>query len=63
MLSQALLNELGIIIEQDYGIRLKPEAVSEIGNSLVGFFDSLASHHYQNSVPTTKEVMPGGNTD
>jgi len=52
MVSQALLDELKTIIKDDYGVELQPAMVSEVGNSFVNFFDSLAKHHYQNSEPT-----------
>ena len=42
MISQELLNELKIIIKEDYGIDLAPEVVSDIGYTLVGFFETLA---------------------
>lgn len=41
MISQTLLNELSVIIEQDYGVKLRPKEVSELGNNLVGFFELL----------------------
>jgi len=41
MISTKLLKELQKIIEEDYGIVLRFEEVSDIGNSLVGFFDLL----------------------
>jgi len=42
MVSQELLNELKQIILEDYGVNLKPDEVSEIGNALVNFFSLLA---------------------
>lgn len=47
MVSQKLLDELGTIIKEDYGLELQQEAVSEIGNTLVSFFESLARIDYQ----------------
>lgn len=42
MVNQALLIELKDIIKEDYGVKLSMQAISEIGNSLVGFFELLA---------------------
>lgn len=42
MVSQELLLELKDIIQEDYGVDLPMQAVSEIGNSLVGYFELLA---------------------
>lgn len=41
MVSLELLTELQTIIEEDYGPELSMQAVSEIGNELVGFFELL----------------------
>jgi len=41
MVSQALLGELKTIIKQDYGIELPQPAVTQVANTLVGFFDLL----------------------
>lgn len=41
MVSQQLLQELKLIIQEDYGVVLQPQEVSEIGNSLVQFFSML----------------------
>lgn len=42
MVSQELLGELKTIFQEDYGIKLQPQQVSEIGNTLVTFFELLA---------------------
>lgn len=42
MVSQQLLLELKDIVQEDYGVKLSMQAISEIGNSLVGFFELLA---------------------
>lgn len=53
MVSQELLVELKDIIQEDYGMELPIRVVSEIGNSLVGFFELLvkieSQHEYENS--------------
>jgi len=41
MVSQQLLDELKVIIKEDYGITLKPEELSDVANQLVNFFDLL----------------------
>ena len=50
MLSQELLNELKIIIKEDYNLDLKPEVVSDIGYTLVGFFETLALVAYETGI-------------
>lgn len=42
MVSQELLLELKTIISEDYGVEVPMQEVSLIGNSLVGFFETLA---------------------
>ena len=41
MVSKKLLKKLQQIIKEEYGIELKPKEVSDIGNSLIGFFELL----------------------
>ncbi len=47
MVSQSLLVELKDIIQEDYGMKLPMKAISEIGNSLVGFFELLAKIEFK----------------
>ena len=47
MVKQELLIELKDIIQEDYGMKLPMLAVSEIGNSLVGFFELLAKIEFE----------------
>ena len=42
MISQGLLNELQTIIREDYGVEVPMAEVSEIGNGLVNFVETLA---------------------
>lgn len=42
MVSKKLLKELRQIIKEEYGVELKSKEVSDIGNTLVGFFELLA---------------------
>jgi len=52
MLSQKLLNELKIITREEFGVKLSPKALSEIGNAFVSFFSLLkqieAENKYEN---------------
>lgn len=48
MVSQKLLDELKIIIKEEYGQDLEMNKVSQIGNGLVGYFDLLAKIHHRN---------------
>jgi hypothetical protein len=41
MVSQKLLNELKQIIKEDYGVELTQKETSEVGNTLVQFFELL----------------------
>ena len=41
MVSKKLLDELKQIVLEDYGVLLTAEEVSEIGNSLIQFFELL----------------------
>lgn len=42
MISKKLLKELQQIIKEEYGVELEPKEASNIGNTLVGFFELLA---------------------
>jgi hypothetical protein len=52
MVSQELLEELKMIIKEDYQIELSPPILSEIGNNLVNFFDLLSKVDYENDQNT-----------
>lgn len=41
MVSQTLLSELNIILQEDYRVNLLPEELVEIANGLVGIFELL----------------------
>lgn len=47
MVSKELLNELKEILEQDFGLKLSINEVSEIAAVLVSYFDTLAKINYQ----------------
>lgn len=48
MVSQKLLDELKRIIQEDYSIQLEEQAVADIGNTLVSFFETLARIENEN---------------
>lgn len=45
MISQKLIDELRIILEEDYGKGLEMKEVAQIANSLVSYFNLLAKIH------------------
>ena len=55
MVSQKLLEELKMIIKEDYQIELPNPILSEIGNNLVNFFELLAKVDYESN-QNRKEV-------
>lgn len=54
MISQELLNELKVIIKEEYGLDLSTELVSEIGYTLVGYFELLAQIAIETDIPITE---------
>ena len=42
MVSQTLLSELNIILQEDYKVILPPPELTEVANALVGIFELLA---------------------
>lgn len=63
MISQELINELRIIIKEDYGVELQPAVVSDIAYTLVGFFESLAKVAYETGIiiPSPKNPITDSN--
>ena len=55
MVSQELLEELRMIIKEDYHIDLPQPILSEIGNNLVNFFEHLAKIDFESN-QNRKEV-------
>ena len=53
MISQELLDELKVIIKEDYGVDLSSEVVSDIGYTLVGYFELLAKVAFETDIPIT----------
>lgn len=42
MVSQTLLSELNVILQEDYKVVLPPPELAEVANALVGMFELLA---------------------
>lgn len=42
MVSQTLLSELNVILQEDYKVTLPPQELVEVASSLVGIFELLA---------------------
>lgn len=42
MVSQTLLSELNVILQEDYKMILPPPELTEVANALVGMFELLA---------------------
>ena len=47
MLSEKTIEELRLILREDYGKDLSTADVSEIANGMVGYFDLLAKIYYR----------------
>lgn len=47
MVSQQLLEELKVIISEDYHMNLQQEGLAELGNTLVSYFELLSKIEYQ----------------
>lgn len=41
MISQTLLSDLRTIVNEDYGVTLEPQDLSDFANNLVNFFELL----------------------
>jgi hypothetical protein len=44
MPSQELLDELKIVMKEDYGVDLGPQELLEVANGLIGFFEIWAEN-------------------
>ena len=55
MISQELLNELKLILKEDYGQDLTPEQVFGVGNTLTRYFDLLTKFERQGALEAVKE--------
>lgn len=56
MVSQELLEELKMIIKEDYQVELQPEEASEIANTLVHFFTLLEKMESENYAEQGGEI-------
>lgn len=56
MVSQVLVEELKMIIKEDYKVELQPEEASEIANTLVQFFTLLEKIESENYAGQEGEV-------
>lgn len=54
MVSKELLEELELIVFEEYGIKLNKKEVSEFGTVLLGFFDLLIKIDKQENYGTSK---------
>lgn len=61
MVSQELVEELRMIIKEDYQVDLQPQEASEIANTLVNYFKLLTKIEYEPE-QTDKEVDLDGIT-
>lgn len=59
MVSPELVEELRMIIKEDYLIELQLQEVSEVANTLVNFFNLLTKIEFETE-ETNKEVRTGG---
>lgn len=48
--SQELLDELKVILKEDFGEELSQKELFEVGNSLVSYFDILARIYSRNKI-------------
>lgn len=55
MVSKGLLEELRLILKEDYGQDLTPEQVFGVGNTLVGYFDLLSKFECRKPLKAVKE--------
>lgn len=62
MVSQALLNELKVIIREDYEKDFTDKEIYELANGLVGFYDTLAKIHHRDhtSAEAPDLIRPNG---
>lgn len=58
MISQELINELRIIIKEDYGVEPQPAVVSDIAYTLVDFFETLAKVAYETGITIPPLEIP-----
>lgn len=55
MLSKDLLSELKAILNEDYGIQLTDNQLTEFGSAIVAYFELLAKIQSQNEESSSKQ--------
>lgn len=60
MVSPGLVEELRIIIKEDYQVFLEPQEVSEIANTLVNFFNLLIKIEWESDNNQAEEGVTNG---
>lgn len=60
MVSQTLLSELNIILQEDYKVTLPPTELAEVANALVGIFELLAKMECSQEVAGLTQITQGG---
>ena len=58
MISKELLDELKIILKEEYGENLEPQEVSNAGNTLVNYFNLLAKFNGKDKNKNEKQDFP-----
>lgn len=56
MVSATLVEELRVIIKEDYQVDLQPQEASEIANSLVNFFELLAKIQFEDVLEEQNQI-------
>ena len=59
MVSPELVEELKIIIKEEYQVDLEPQEASEVANTLVNFFNLLAKMESQTEEPNEEVDFDG----
>jgi len=60
MVSQTLLSELNIILQEDYKVTLPPAELAEVANALVGIFELLAKMECDQETTGLMQTTQGG---
>lgn len=60
MVSPGLVEELRIIIKEEYQVVLEPQEVSEIANTLVNFFNLLTKIEWESDNNQAEEGVTNG---
>ncbi len=59
MVSPELVEELRLIIKEDYQVDLKPHDASEVANTLVSIFELLAKIEFETKEPDEEVALNG----